>query len=126
MKRFLPVMIALIALTGCALEPGELSPAGGTLPITGGGNSGSYTAPAPAKNLAPIEASPSPSPVVQETHGAVSRQNCYDMEAKFLREGRRITLVRVERSTNPGATLQYTCIFEGEDADQGYFEDKRY
>lgn len=120
MKHLL-VAISLTALTGCALEPGELNPAGG-IPFSGG-NSGSYTAPAPAKNLAPIQASPSP---IQETHGVVSRETCYTMRDNFLRQGRRIRLVRVDRSTNPGATLQYTCIFEGEDADQGYFEEKRY
>ena len=118
MKHLLAV-IAVITLTGC--EPNELNPAGG-IPFSGS-NSGSYTAPAPAKNLAPIQASPSP---VQETHGAVSQQTCYEMEAKFQRDGRRIRLVDTRRSTNPGAVLRWICIFEGEDADQGYFEEKRY
>ena len=120
MKHLL-VAIALVALTGC--EPSELYPAGG-IPLSGG-NSGSYTAPAPAKNLAPIQASPSPSPI-QETHGAVSQQTCYEMEANFQRQGRRVTLVDTRRSTNPGAILRWICVFEGEDADQGYFEEKRY
>lgn len=116
MKHLLAVF-ALIALTGC--EPSELYPAGG-IPFTGG-NSGSYTAPAPAKNLAPIEINPS-----QETHGAVSQQTCRDMAARFKQNGRRVELVDTRRSTNPGAILKWICIFEGEDADQGYFEDKRY
>ena len=115
------MLFALVALTGC--EPSELYPAGG-IPLSGG-NSGSYTAPAPAKNLAPIQASPSPSSV-QETHGVVSRKTCYEMEENFQQQGRRIRLVRVDRSISPGAVLQYICIFEGEDADQGYFEEKRY
>ena len=122
MKHLL-VAIALAALTGCALEPGELNPAGG-IPLSGG-NSGSYTAPAPAKNLAPIQASPSPSPI-QETHGAVSQQTCYEMEATFQNQGRRIRLVDTRRSTNPGAVLRWICVFEGEDVDQDYFEEKRY
>lgn len=80
---------------------------------------------APAKNLASIQASPSPSPI-QETHGVVSRETCYKMEGDFQQQGRRIRFVRVNKSTSPGAVLQYVCIFEGEDADQGYFEEKRY
>jgi len=58
---FVIMAIALTALTGCATEPGELSPAGGSLPFSGGnsgGNSGSYTAPAPAKNLVPMMQDP--------------------------------------------------------------------
>ena len=53
MKHLLMVF-ALTALTGC--EPSELNPAGG-IPFSGG-NSGSYTAPAPAKNLAPMMQDP--------------------------------------------------------------------
>ena len=117
--KYLFVAVALAALTGCGItNDGYVIPA----PV-GGGNSGSYTAPAPAKNLAPIQASPSP---VQETHGAVSQQTCYEMEAKFQRDGRRIRLMDTRRSTSPGAILRWICVFEGEDADQGYFEEKRY
>jgi len=53
MKHLLAV-IAVITLTGC--EPSELNPAGG-IPFSGS-NSGSYTAPAPAKNLAPMMQDP--------------------------------------------------------------------
>ena len=57
MKNLL-VVIALAALTGC--EPSELNPVGG-IPFSGG-NSGSYTAPAPAKNLAPMMQDPEGKP----------------------------------------------------------------
>ena len=62
MKHLL-VVIAFL-LTAC--EPNELYPVGG-IPLTGR-KSRSYTAPTLAKNLAPIDTSPS-----QEIYGAVSR-----------------------------------------------------
>lgn len=49
-KIVIGAIFAIVALTGC--EPNELYPAGG-IPF-GGSNSGSYTAPAPAQNLAPM------------------------------------------------------------------------
>jgi len=65
-------------------------------------------------------------PGAQELHGATSRENCNTMAERFKREGRKLKLVRVDKSTNPGATLQYICVFQGEGATTGYFDEKRY
>jgi len=65
-------------------------------------------------------------PGVQEVHGAVKERDCYKMAKNFRQQGRNVTLVRVERSTNPGATLRYNCIFEGKDAQTGWYDEKRY
>jgi hypothetical protein len=135
------LLLVAIAFFLVACEPSEMYPVPVGAGISGSGSGGgSYSAPAksapqqvPVKPLPitptgeqAIEASPSPSPIAQETHGAVSQQKCRDMAAKFKQQGRRIKLVDIQRSTNPGAVLQYICIFEGEDAQQGYFEDTRY
>ena len=61
-----------------------------------------------------------------ELHGATSRENCNKMEQTFKKQGRNVRLVRVQPTTNPGAILQYICVFEGGDAQTGYFDEKRY
>ncbi|KAM3112781.1 hypothetical protein [Phormidesmis sp. 146-33] len=127
MKHLLVAMAFFLV----ACEPNEMYPVPVGGGVSGSGSVGSYSAPQSAPKTAPQQVPVKPLPIaspspIQETHGVVSRQNCYDMEAKFKRQGRRVTLKRVEQSTNPGAVLQYICIFEGEDAEQGYFEEKRY
>ncbi len=58
----------------------------------------------------------------QETHGVTKSSACKEMEQKFQRQGRRVRLVDVRRSTNRGAVLRYICVFEGEDATPGYYD----
>jgi len=62
----------------------------------------------------------------QEVHGAVNESDCYNMERIFQRQGRKVRLVRVQRTNNPGAVLKVACIFQGEDADNSYYNDRRY
>lgn len=63
---------------------------------------------------------------VQEIHGAVDRRDCYKMAKKFQNQGRRVKLVRVEETRNPGAVLRFQCIFQGEDAQTGWYDERRY
>lgn len=122
MRKVAMMAIALTFLTAC--EPNEMYPVPLGAGAGSGGNAGSYPANPPAsRTLAPLQSESSPA---QETHGVVNQQNCYDMEARFQRQGRRVRLVETRRSANSGAILRWICIFEGEDADQGYFEEKRY
>ncbi len=65
-------------------------------------------------------------PGVQELHGVVNQRDCYDMERNFRRQGRRIKLVGTQKSTNPGAVLRWMCIFQGEDAETGWYDERRY
>jgi hypothetical protein len=51
------------------------------------------------------------------------------MAERFRREGRRIRLVearRVRNAARDGGVIQYLCIFEGPDAEAGYYNDSRY
>ncbi|BAS57928.1 hypothetical protein NIES2135_26900 [Leptolyngbya boryana NIES-2135] len=61
-------------------------------------------------------------PGKQETHGVTQRSACKEMEHKFQQQGRRVRLARVIRSSNRGAVLRYICVFEGEDAQYGYYD----
>jgi hypothetical protein len=61
-----------------------------------------------------------------ELHGATTENACYKMEQTFKRQGRKLRLIRVDRLNNPGAVLRFLCIFEGEDAQTGYFDENRY
>jgi hypothetical protein len=122
MKRYLIAAIAL-ALVGC--EPGELSPAlpvGGAIPVGGGSAVRPLPAAPPNQQMARDPGNVSGQ---QETHGVVNRSDCSELERKFQNQGRRIRLVDRIRSTNPGAALQWICVFEGEDAQEGYFDDNR-
>jgi hypothetical protein len=62
----------------------------------------------------------------QEIHGAVNESDCHRMERNFRRQGRRVRLVDVRRTNNPGAVLRFMCVFQGEDASAGWFDEKRY
>jgi hypothetical protein len=44
---------------------------------------------------------------------------------RFKEAGRRVKLVNIKRNLYNG-TLRYLCIFQGEDAEQGYFQDDRF
>ena len=60
----------------------------------------------------------------REQHGSVDRAGCERMLQRFRREGRRIRLVDIqENNLAPKGmrTLEYVCIFEGEDATPGYY-----
>ena len=61
-----------------------------------------------------------------EFHGATTQDGCRKMAERFKREGRRVTLTKTYRSKNPGAVLVWTCVFEGEDAEFGHFDEKRF
>jgi hypothetical protein len=63
----------------------------------------------------------------QEVHGAVSRADCYEMERKFRRQGRRLKLVDVQKNKYnlKGGVLRYLCIFEGDEAVDNWFDDNR-
>jgi len=58
----------------------------------------------------------------QEQHGAASEGSCYKMAQRFQRAGRRVKLVRTERNNlGVGGVLTWKCIFEGEDAQPGWY-----
>ncbi|PZV09158.1 MAG: hypothetical protein DCF22_18930 [Leptolyngbya sp.] len=61
-----------------------------------------------------------------EIHGATTRENCRKMEQTFKRQGRKVQLVDMRRSTNPGAALEWVCVFQGTDAQAGWFDERRY
>lgn len=64
-------------------------------------------------------------PPKTETHGSVNSAGCKAMEKRFKEAGRRIKLIDTRRNPYNG-TLRYLCIFQGEDAQQGYFQDARF
>lgn len=137
MKRRWLIILA-IALGGC--EPNEFRP----VPLGPMGNPPAQ--PAPAQPVKPAPAQPAPTPMApgptpypiqtgpdpgnvagkQETHAVTSRDRCYKLEQKFKQQGRKVKLARIIRNPNPGAALLYVCVFEGEDAKPGYYEDYRY
>ena len=60
----------------------------------------------------------------REQHGSVDRAGCERMLARFRREGRRVRLADIqENNLAPKGmrTLNYICIFEGEDSTPGYY-----
>lgn len=66
---------------------------------------------------------------LRELHFVVSRANCQKMAKRFREDGRNVKLVDIK--PNPyghgGFQLRFICIFEGPDAQPGYFSrDKRY
>lgn len=66
---------------------------------------------------------------VRELHFVVNRSNCERMAKRFRDEGRKVTLV--DTKPNPyghgGFQLRFVCIFEGPEAQPGYFSrEKRY
>lgn len=115
MKQLL--LFGLILLVSC--EKNEFS-----VPVAVGG--GGYSQPQPRSSpMAPGYDRTDPGNVEgqQETHAVSDRNDCDAMARKFRKQGRRIQLV--ERRY-VGGQLRYLCIFEGEDAQPGYFDDNRY
>jgi hypothetical protein len=119
------VLIVPIALTltSCIGDPDGLRY---PVPVGVGGSSGN----APAQpNAAPAPAAPMVAPLtvqdgdikgVRESHGATSRAGCRAMAKRFKEEGRKVQLVDIQPTSDP--TLRYKCVFEGEDAEPGYYD----
>lgn len=113
----------LIALALCcvACEPSELRPA----PVGGGSGGYSYQQPRSSPIAPGYDRTEDPGNVEgqRETHAVTTRNDCDEMARRFRQQGRRVQLV--ERRY-VGGQLPYLCIFEGEDAQSGYFDDNRY
>jgi hypothetical protein len=78
------------------------------------------------KVLAPIRTGDHENkPGVQETHGVTSAGQCDQMAEKFRRQGRKVTLKRKVRNDS-GGLLTWICVFEGPDAQIGYYRDNRH
>lgn len=84
----------------------------------------------------PLEPTPMPSranidsdwyniPGKRETHAVADPRTCYDMANKFQKQGRRLKLAKPPQFVGGRTPLPYLCIFEGEDAQGGYFNDNR-
>lgn len=54
--------------------------------------------------------------VDQELYGAAAPRHCRWLEKQFQERGRDLRLTEVRKMNNPGAQLQYCCVFEGRDA----------
>lgn len=63
-------------------------------------------------------------PGVRESHFVSSEAECYKMAQKFRQDGRKLELKRTARSGN--VQMPFLCVFEGEDAVDGYYQDRRY
>lgn len=130
--KYLLLSLLLFPLYGCV--PDSEIP----LPIFSlPSGSGGYSAPARAPSMPagepiapPVYLSEFDSSKKQEQHGSVNADGCYQMEARFKKEGRKVKLVQV--TSNPlnqgGGVLEFMCVFQGEDAvtDGSTFEDYRY
>lgn len=130
------VLIVSAGLTGllasCVGMPGDSM--GGDfrvppVPFPVGGSGYAPPAPAPAAPMAPpispIQQYNEPGQI--EVHGAVKSTDCYEMEKRFKAQGRNIRLAKIKRNDiGTGGVLQWMCIFEGDDAQTGWFEDRRY
>lgn len=125
----LSAALVTLALAGC--EPSELRPVPLGLP-SGGGLAAPQVPAAPAAQpmAPPVLQSNQYDPSEYEIHGAVTAGDCYIMLARFLREGRKVRLVAVERNqaNQGGGVLEWMCVFDGEDADPAAtpFEDDRF
>lgn len=127
----LSTVVVALALAGC--EPSELRPVPLGLP-----SGGSFSVPqaptapaAPAAPMAPpVLLSSQYEPSQYEIHGAVTANDCYKMLERFLKEGRRVNLIAVERNqaNQGGGVLEWMCVFDGEDADPAAtpFQDDRF
>lgn len=130
------VLFASVGLTGllasCVGMPGDSM--GGDfrlppVPVPVGGGGYAPAAPAqPAPMAPPISAIQQYNEPGQiEVHGAVRASDCKDMERRFKQQGRRVTLTKVQRNNiGTGGVLQWMCVFEGPDAQTGWFDDRRY
>ncbi len=116
MKRFMTIGLVLL-LSAC--EKNEFS-----VPIPVGGGGYSYSQPK-STPMAPGYDRTDPGNVEgqRETHAVSNRTDCDKMLKNFRQQGRRLRLV--ERRF-VGGQLPYLCIFEGVDAQPGYFDDNRY
>ncbi|MGG6295262.1 hypothetical protein ACQ4M4_12805 [Leptolyngbya sp. AN02str] len=67
-------------------------------------------------------------PEQQEVHGATSAAACQQMERTFILQGRNLRLKEIRRNdaNKGGGVLTHLCVFEGTDAQDSYFQDRRY
>lgn len=73
--------------------------------------------------LAPMLGDPGNVSGRRETHAVANSAICDEMLRNFQQRGRRLKLI--ERRY-VGGQLPYLCIFEGVDAQPGYYDDNRY
>lgn len=73
--------------------------------------------------LAPMMRDPGNVRGQRETHSVTHSAKCDEMLRNFQQQGRRLKLI--ERRY-VGGQLPYLCIFEGVDAQPGYYDDNRY
>lgn len=112
----------------CSCVP---NPDGAAIPIIPLGGSGGTTI-RPAEPRAPsVLNSNSELPSERyEQHGAVDEASCYQMEARFRKEGRKVTLAKIVKNhfNKSGGVLEVMCLFTGEDAEiePTVYEDYRY
>lgn len=71
-----------------------------------------------------LQSLPAPQKGVREYHGATNSSQCDKMADRFARQGRRVKLVKKIKLTG-SSFFQYTCAFEGEDSDPGFYLDHR-
>ena len=124
------VVAAAIASVPACVCNSDLCPAGGGIPIGGGGSSAAPSRPLfPPINMAQEPQEPDELQEY-EVHGAVNPEACKRMYQRFLNEGRKVRLARI--APNPfnksGGVLRFICMFDGEDADPEAtpFEDTRF
>lgn len=123
------VSIAIALAPACVCDS-DFCPAGGAIPIGGGGSSSAPSRPfAPPVNMAQEPETPEEE-TAYETHGAVTAADCQRMLRRFQQEGRRVRLVKVRKNpyNRGGGVLEYICYFDGEDAnpESTPFEDTRF
>jgi|SRR5579885_1391286 len=76
----------------------------------------------PTRRSPYIQSAPRAFYTKREQHGAVKRSDCQRIAARFKRAGRRVRLVDVQPNhLGSGGVLEYICIFEGEDAEEGWY-----
>jgi hypothetical protein len=147
MKILIQSMITIVLswlVVGC-VPTGE----GEWIPVPIGGSGSSVPAPQPAQPAPKPAATPVPTtlpiqptiqptiaptmmpiqdpgniPGVRETHAVDSREACDRLLKKFNQDGRKLRLVD-RRFVGNNNVLPWLCIFEGEDAQSGVFDDKR-
>lgn len=116
---YLQILTALFLLASCGNE--ELYPV-----TAGGGAIVSRAVPnTPSKPIAPpaFQSENHNIPGQVEIHNAATEEGCRDMARRFKREGRRLTLRKIEFV---GGQLPFKCEFVGEDATDNYYGDDRY
>jgi hypothetical protein len=148
-KNAMKILIQWIGLISLSISclacvptgEGEWVPA----PIGGDGGGGSVPAPQPAQpapkpvsTVPPIQPTVQPTiaptmmpiqdpgniPGVRETHAVGSREACDRLLKKFQQDGRKLRIVE-KRFLGNNHVLPWLCVFEGEDAQSGVFDDKR-